>query len=81
MMKKAGIFTAIAVLAGIFTAGCGQAKLPESFSEEEVKKEAEKSIALFNERDYAGLIEMGSEAVSYTHLSFSLNLRFDSLTL
>ena len=61
MMKKAGIFTAIAVLAGIFTAGCGQAKLPESFSEEEVKKEAEKSIALFNERDYAGLIEMCSE--------------------
>ena len=61
MMKKAGIFTAIAVLAAVFTAGCGQAKLPESFSEEEVKKEAEKSIALFNERDYAGLIEMGSE--------------------
>lgn len=61
MMKKAGIFIAMAVLAAVFTAGCGQAKLPESFSEEEVKKEAEKSIALFNERDYAGLIEMGSE--------------------
>lgn len=61
MMKKAGIFTAIAVLAAVFTAGCGQAKLPEGFSEEEVKKEAEKSIALFNERDYAGLIKMGSE--------------------
>lgn len=61
MMKKTGIFTAIAVLAAVFTAGCGQAKLPEGFSEEEVKKEAEKSIALFNERDYAGLIKMGSE--------------------
>lgn len=61
MMKKAGIFTTMAVLAAVFTAGCGQAKLPEGFSEEEVKKEAEKSIALFNERDYAGLIEMGSE--------------------
>ena len=41
MMKKAGIFTTMAVLAAVFTAGCGQAKLPESFSEEEVKKEAE----------------------------------------
>lgn len=61
MMKKAGIFTAIAVLAAVFTAGCGQAKLPEGFSEEEVKEEAQKSIALFNERDYAGLLELGSE--------------------
>ena len=60
-MKKAGIFTAMALMAAVFTAGCGQAKLPEGFSEAEVKKEAEKSIALFNERDYAGLIEMGSE--------------------
>lgn len=60
-MKKAGIFTAMALMAAVFTAGCGQAKLPEGFSEAEVKAEAEKSIALFNERDYEGIRQMGSE--------------------
>ena len=60
-MKKAGIFTAMALMAAVFTAGCGQAKLPDGFSEAEVKAEAEKSIALFNERDYEGIRQMGSE--------------------
>lgn len=61
MMRKAGILTAAMIFAAVLSAGCGQAKLPEGFSEETVKEEAMKSIELFNERDYEGLVEMGSD--------------------
>lgn len=40
---------------------CGAQSLPDQFDEETVKAEAIKAVGYFNERDYQGIIDMGSD--------------------
>lgn len=41
--------------------GCGQSKLSDTFDEETIKEEAMRAIGYFNEKNYQGLIDMGSK--------------------
>lgn len=61
MKKMFGKIAALVLLSVIFLSGCNREKLPDSFDEAVVQEEAEKAVALFNERDYQGIIDMGDE--------------------
>lgn len=58
-LKKVMVHIAAAYML-VLLAGCGQAKLPAGFEEEEIRENAMKAIEHFNERDYESIIEMGS---------------------
>lgn len=61
MKKYSRRLPIILLLCMFFLTGCAQSKLPDKFDEEEVKEQAETAIAYFNERDYQGIVDMGSE--------------------
>lgn len=54
----AGLSMVICLLTGCQTES---ARLPDSFDEEKVEEEALRSIDLFNERDYQGILDMGGQ--------------------
>lgn len=62
-LDKKGILVRIAgMLVVILTlTACGAQSLPDQFDEETVKAEAIKAVGYFNERDYQGIIDMGSD--------------------
>lgn len=62
MMIKVG-FLAAMILLNMGLTGCQSkdTELSDKFDEETVKSEAMKAIELFNERDYEGIREMGTE--------------------
>ncbi|MDD3217552.1 MAG: DUF3887 domain-containing protein [Lachnospiraceae bacterium] len=77
--KKRNVRTIIRsalVLVVVFTLmGCStpSTKLSDKFDEETVKSEAMRSVEYFNDRDYASIIEMGSEELkaSITEAQFA----------
>ncbi len=59
--KSISIIVTGFILSVFILAGCGQGGLPEKFEEEAVKEKAMTAVAYFNERNYQGIIEMGSK--------------------
>lgn len=60
--KWLGILGMMVIMMSMFLGGCaGASKLSDKFDEETVKAEAMKTIELFNERNYQGIIDMGSD--------------------
>lgn len=59
-LKKVKVFIAAACMLGMLS-GCGNAKIPAGFKEEEIRKNAMEAIGYFNDRNYESIIEMGSE--------------------
>ena len=64
LLERKGLFGRIAGLCImiLFITACGAQSLPEGFDEETVKAEAERAIGYFNDQDYQGIIDMGSDA-------------------
>lgn len=62
-LDKKGIPVRIAgmVVVILTLTACGAQSLPDQFDEETVKAEAIKAVGYFNERDYQGIIDMGSD--------------------
>lgn len=62
-LDKKGILVRIAgmVVVILTLTACGAQSLPDQFDEETVKAEAIKAVGYFNERDYQGIIDMGSD--------------------
>lgn len=50
----------ILVMLSVLTA-CGAQPLPEQFEEDTVREAAEQTVGYFNEQDYQGIIDMGSD--------------------
>lgn len=63
MKKQIYNLAAAVILCVIFLTGCAQSKLSDKFDETQIKTQAEKAIAYFNERDYQSILDMGSEAL------------------
>lgn len=63
LQRKKLVSTIVGVCIMILSiTACGAQPLPEGFDEETVKSEAERAIGYFNDRDYQGIIDMGSDA-------------------
>lgn len=58
--KSINIIFAGFILSIFILAGCGQGGLPEKFEEEAVKEKSMTAVTYFNERNYQGIIDMGS---------------------